>query len=233
MKVATGPNAVLGVGWPDWNFSYSPPVSGVGQVVAGQIAARGYALEWSNADTLQPTDQTYSDTPNPTSPSSNWWPVSTIPFTAGTPVGTSTGTATGTSTGTSTGTATGTIQMFNPTKVTWVDPTLNTDGTPIAGAAGEVITGYEVGIRLAGGAAGAYPILMPVVGPTTVSELFSSLPTVLAPAGSATVNGYYVAVRTKSTFNGAESDSAWSVEVVFSVMIVTKVPQAPTAFTLA
>jgi hypothetical protein len=131
------------------------------------------------------------------------------------------------------GQSTGTLAMFNPTKLSWVDPTLNTDGTPIAGTVGEVITGYVVGIRPASGVAGTYPILMPAVGPTAISELFSALPTVLAPAGTASVNGYYTAVKTTSTFNGVETDSAWSVEVGFSVMIVAKVPTAPTSFTLA
>jgi hypothetical protein len=53
-------------------------------IVAAQIAAKSYVSEWALASSLQPTDQVYTDEPNPTTPSSNWWPVSSITF-AGSP----------------------------------------------------------------------------------------------------------------------------------------------------
>lgn len=106
--------------------------------------------------------------------------------------------------------------MANPTKFTWVDPTLNTDGSAIT--AGE-ITGYLIGIRT-GGVAGTYPITASVAGATAASELLSALGTVLAP------NNYSAAIQTVGPVN-----SAWSSEVTFT--IAPSQPNPPTGFSVS
>jgi hypothetical protein len=101
------------------------------------------------------------------------------------------------------------------TQFTWVDPTLNVDGSAIA--AGE-ITGYTVGVRsttTTGSVVGVYPMLSPV-GPTITSEAFSALTTILKPgayAGAVQANG--------------PANSAWSAEVAFTIAV--PVPNAPSA----
>jgi hypothetical protein len=90
--------------------------------------------------------------------------------------------------------------LTNPTKVTWTDPTTNTDGSAIA--AGE-ITGYSVGVRLASGTAGTYPYSATAPS-TSVTELLSALAPVL-PTGQPLV----CAAQALSATNG---NSLWSVE---------------------
>ncbi len=54
-------------------------------------------------------------------------------------------------------------------KVSWTDPTTNTDGTPLSQ---NEITGYQVGLRsttVSGSAAGTYPILGAPVASGAVS----------------------------------------------------------------
>jgi hypothetical protein len=62
--------------WPSSNQVYAAPVLGMG-VVGAQ---RDGVNQWMNQSKLLPTDQVYSDTPNPVSTSTNWWPVSTVTF---------------------------------------------------------------------------------------------------------------------------------------------------------
>ena len=103
--------------------------------------------------------------------------------------------------------------MTNPSKFTWADPTANTDGSPIA--SGE-ITGYQVGVRSSGGAAGTYPTLVSAAA-TDSSAVVPAL-----AAGS-----YAAAVQTLSASNG---NSAWSGEVTFSIVAS---PNPPSGFTVA
>jgi hypothetical protein len=109
---------------------------------------------------------------------------------------------------------------MNPTTFTWVDPTTNTDGSPLA--AGE-ITGYTIGVRsstAAGSVAGTYPAMTVIASATAVSEAVSALSTVLVPGA------YAAAIRSNGPVN-----SAWSTETAFTILPPT--PSAPTAFTAA
>jgi hypothetical protein len=110
--------------------------------------------------------------------------------------------------------------MTNPTVFTWVDPTTNVDGSPIA--PGE-ITGYTLGIRdinATGSVVGTYPTQITAPA-TATSELFSALPTVLAP-------GTYVAAIETVT---ASNTSAWSSpEATFVIPAPIPVPNPPTGF---
>jgi hypothetical protein len=108
--------------------------------------------------------------------------------------------------------------MANPTKFTWTAPTTNSDGTPIT--AGE-ISGYQVGIRLASGTAGTYPILAPVDPASASSDLLSEVNPLLSPGS------YAAAVQTLSP-NG---NSAWSAEVAFT--ITPSIPNPPSGFAVA
>jgi hypothetical protein len=112
--------------------------------------------------------------------------------------------------------------MANPTKFAWVDPTTNTDGTPIA--AGE-ITGYQLGIRnVANSNVGVYSIFSVVSSANAVSEAFTALGTTLAPGN------YAAAIQTLSTSNGP---SAWSSPEVTFTWVSTAPPSAPTGFTVS
>lgn len=95
--------------------------------------------------------------------------------------------------------------------VTWTAPTTNADGTAIQ--SGE-ITGYELGVRPASGTAGTYPTLMPIASEAAAAAALAKLN---LPMGE-----YAAAIRTVGP-----SDSAWSAETTFAVMLV---PSAPTDF---
>lgn len=120
--------------------------------------------------------------------------------------------------------------MSNPTKVTWVDPTTNVDGTPIA--AGE-ITAYEIGVRdttAAGSVAGTYPwsVKAPPSATTELLSLISpTLPTgvLLATAVRADTAGVDA--------NGNPVNSAWTAEQTFTLAAPASVPNPPTSFTVA
>jgi hypothetical protein len=105
--------------------------------------------------------------------------------------------------------------MANPTTFTWVEPTVNTDGTTIT--AGE-ITGYQVGVR-SGGAAGTYPDTVSVSGATTLTATLAAVTPPLV-AGS-----YFAAVRAVGP-----TDSAWSAEISFAI---AGVPTPPTGFSVS
>lgn len=96
--------------------------------------------------------------------------------------------------------------MANPTGFTWVDPTLDTDGNPLA--PGEV-TGYSIGIRsttAAGSVAGTYALTVPISSPTAVSEAFTQLGTVLAPGA------YAAAIKTVGPVNSAYGpETTWTM----------------------
>jgi hypothetical protein len=104
--------------------------------------------------------------------------------------------------------------MSNPKQFSWVIPTTNTDGTPIA--AGE-ITGFVIGIRPSTGVAGTYTQTVTVSSPTATTYPVSS---VTLAAGS-----YAAAVQVIGP-----NDSAWSAESTFTI---TETPNAPTGFTVA
>jgi hypothetical protein len=102
--------------------------------------------------------------------------------------------------------------MANPTKFSWTDPTVNTDGTAIT--AGE-ITGFQIGVRPSTGTAGTYPTLIPVSGATTTS----------APVPTLAAGTYAAAIMTIGP-----NDSAWSTEQTFTI---TEVPTPPSGFSIA
>jgi hypothetical protein len=109
--------------------------------------------------------------------------------------------------------------VSNPTKASWTDPTLNTDGSTIG--AGE-ITGYTIGVRLATGVAGTYPYTATVAAGAT-SDLLSALSPVL-PTGVSLIG----AVQALSATNG---NSAWSAESApFEILAA---PNPPTGFTVS
>jgi len=109
--------------------------------------------------------------------------------------------------------------VANPTGFTWVDPTTNTDGTPIT--AGEV-TGYLIGIRstsATGSVAGTYPITASIANPTATAELFTQLGTVLAFA-----TPFAAAIKTVGSVS-----SAYGPETTFTLAAPT--PNPPSGFT--
>ena len=111
--------------------------------------------------------------------------------------------------------------------VSWLDPTLNTDGSPIT--AGEV-SGYLIGIRdvnAAGSTAGAYPVTATAVGGGATSALMSAL----GFLGFLFRGGTY-AVAAESEVGGA-GVGAWSPEFVFQYSPPAPVPNAPTALKVA
>lgn len=112
-----------------------------------------------------------------------------------------------------------TIPTINPSTAnfTWVDPTVNVDGSAIQ--PGE-ITGYNVGVRSAtatGSVAGTYPIAAPVSGAAAAKEAVSAIGTVLKP------DTYAAAIQTVGP-----TSSAWSPEIEF--VIAQPTPESPTAF---
>ena len=120
--------------------------------------------------------------------------------------------------------------MSDPTKFTWVDPTANTDGSPVA--AGE-ITGYEVGVRdttATGSAAGNYPF--GAKAPATATTELISLLTPSLPKGVLLA----AAVRANTAgldANGNPVNSGWSDETTFQLTPPAPVPNPPTSFGVA
>lgn len=110
--------------------------------------------------------------------------------------------------------------MTNPTKVTWTDPTLNTDGTPIAATE---ITGYTIGVRdtsSPGSAGGTYPYTF--TAPSTVNTELLSVLTPVLPTGKPLA----LAVQALT----ANGNSAWSTEQTFTL---TGVPNPPTGVSVS
>ena len=108
-------------------------------------------------------------------------------------------------------------------KVSWVDPTLGTDGQPLSG--GDAITGFTVGIRsltATGSVAGTYPFTANAAANAT-SE---AVATVLG-AANLKADSYAAAVQALS----ANGPSAWSAE--FSFQGGLPVPLAPTGVSVA
>jgi len=101
------------------------------------------------------------------------------------------------------------------TTFTWVDPTLNTDGSAIGATE---ITGYQIGI---GTVTDVYSILCPAVAASAVTETLAATGEVLVPGS------YFVAVRAVT----ASAVSAWSNQGTFVVAV--PVPNAPTGFTVS
>lgn len=102
--------------------------------------------------------------------------------------------------------------MANPTKFSWADPAVNTDGSPIQ--AGE-ITGYQIGIRPSTGTAGTYPTIVAVSGASSTS----------APVPTLASGSYEAAIQTVGP-----NDSAWSAEMAFTI---TATPEPPSGFSIA
>lgn len=106
--------------------------------------------------------------------------------------------------------------MSNPTQFTWVDPTLNTDGSAVT--PGE-ITGYTIGVRPSTGTAGTYPVTLAAPAGAT-SALLSAISPPLT-------SGAYAAAIKADT---AVTTSAWSTEADFTLV---EVPNPPTGFTVS
>lgn len=117
--------------------------------------------------------------------------------------------------------------MTDPTKLQWIDPTLNIDGSPVA--AGE-ITGYEVGVRdttAAASTAGTYPFR--ATAPSTATSELLSLLTPTLPKGvplQAAVRALTAGVDAA----GNPVSSGWSAELTQPLILTppAPVPQAPT-----
>jgi len=106
---------------------------------------------------------------------------------------------------------------MNPTKISWLDPATNTDGSPVNAAE---ITGYEIGVRsiaAAGSVAGTYPVT------ATVPAGDASAP--LSVLGPLPAGDYAGAARAIGP-----NDSAWSSEATFTI---APVPNPPTNFSIA
>jgi hypothetical protein len=103
--------------------------------------------------------------------------------------------------------------MANPSKFDWVNPTANTDGSPVT--PGE-ITGYTIGV---GTSAGNYTVLTTVTDPNATTEPLANLSTLLKPAT------YFASIRAESV-NGP---SAWATEISFTIA-PPAAPNAPTSF---
>lgn len=107
----------------------------------------------------------------------------------------------------------------NTGKVSWTDPTTNTDGSPVA--SGE-LTGFTVGIRdttAAGSAAGTYPFSASAPASAT-TELVSLLSPLLP-------KGVDLVAAVKAVAGTTESD--WSPEsVAFQLPVPAPVPNPPT-----
>lgn len=117
-----------------------------------------------------------------------------------------------------------------PSIASWIDPTTNTDGSPIA--AGE-ITGYELGVRdttATGSAAGTYPF--GVKAPSTATSEPLALITPVLPRGVALA----AALRANTAgldASGKQINSDWTPEVTFTLPPPVPVPTPPTGFTIA
>lgn len=119
--------------------------------------------------------------------------------------------------------------MTDVTKATWVDPTTNTDGSPIA--PGE-ITSYTLGVRdttAAGSAAGTYPFSVSAP-PNATSEPLDIIKPAL-PKGVLLA----AAVRTDTAgldAAGKPISSVWTPEVTFTLPAPAPVPNQPTGFSV-
>lgn len=107
-------------------------------------------------------------------------------------------------------------------KVSWVAPTVGTDGQPLSG--GDVVTGYIVGLRsltATGSTAGTYPIVSPPTAATALTEALSSI------TSSLKADSYAVSVQAQS----ADGPSVWANE--FQFQGVLPVPSPPTGVSAA
>jgi hypothetical protein len=110
-----------------------------------------------------------------------------------------------------------------PSIASWIDPTTNTDGSPIAD--GE-ITGYEIGARdttAAGSVAGTYPYSFKAP-PDVLAEPLSMLTPVLP-------KGVKLAAAMRTNTAGPNSD--WTAEVTFTLPVPLPVPNPPSGFSVA
>jgi hypothetical protein len=118
------PGTVFGAVWLPCpaGVVYQAPVSNL--IVASQISAQGSTNEWQVASALAQDDQVYTNTPNPKSPTSNWWAVSQIKFASPTPPPAPIPSPPPSPPG---GGCTAGVVSLN-----WTAPTKNTNGTAIA-----------------------------------------------------------------------------------------------------
>lgn len=93
------------------------------------------------------------------------------------------------------------VVSLSTAKVSWTDPTTNTDGSALT--TGEV-TGYSVG---AGTLSGTYTSHATVTGPTATSVVLSALTPALTPGTT-----YFLAIESVGSAPGT-----WSSEVSFTV----------------
>lgn len=110
-----------------------------------------------------------------------------------------------------------------PTIASWIDPTTNTDGTPVTD--GE-ITSYTLGVRdttVTGSAAGTYPFS--VSAPSTATSEPLALITPVLPKGVLLA----AAVRADT----AGPSSVWTPEVTFTLPAPAPIPNPPSGFTVA
>lgn len=115
-------------------------------------------------------------------------------------------------------------------KITWVDPTANTDGSALA--ANEV-TGYQIGGRVvAGGVAGTYTSTTTVQGAASTTADTADLQPALAVGVPLAFS-----IRTLTSEVDAKGDpvvSAWfTPEIMATLPVPAPVPNAPTGFSLA
>jgi len=110
-----------------------------------------------------------------------------------------------------------------PTIASWVDPTTNTDGSPIGP---DEITSYEIGVRdttAAGSVAGTYPFGFKAPKDATSEPL--SVITPILPTG------VQLAAALRANTAGPSSD--WTPEVTFTLPAPAPVPNPPSGFTVA
>jgi hypothetical protein len=121
---------------------------------------------------------------------------------------------------------------MDPTKFTWVPPSTDTAGKPLALNA---VTAYDIGIRQVsdangvatpGSVKGTYPVVTTVLGFQSNTEPFTALVASLSPGN------YAAAIRSNSTVN-----SDWTAEVLFTITVSTVLapiaPNPPSAFAAA
>jgi hypothetical protein len=119
--------------------------------------------------------------------------------------------------------------LMDPTKFTWVPPTTDTAGKPLAVNA---VTAYDIGIRQVsdingvatpGSVAGTYPVVTTVLGFAANTEPFTALVASLTPGN------YAAAIRSNATVN-----SSFSAEILFTITVAVVLapvaPNPPSAF---
>jgi hypothetical protein len=118
---------------------------------------------------------------------------------------------------------------MDPTKFTWVPPTTDTTGAPLALNA---VTAYDIGVRQVsspagvatpGSVAGTYPVVTTVLGFASNTEPLNALAQALTPGN------YAAAIRSNATVN-----SVWTPEITFAITAaIVPAPNPPSAFAVS